>query len=96
MAAILADDIFKCNFVNENIRISNKISLKFVHEGSSNNIPSLVQIMAWRRQAIIWTNVDPVCRRIYAALGGNELNGTQMHLLEFISSTIRQLMPKQM
>ena len=26
-----------------------------------------------RRQAIIWTNVDPVHRRIYAALGGDEL-----------------------
>ena len=25
-----------------------------------------------RRQAIIWTNADPVHRRIYAALGGNE------------------------
>ena len=26
-----------------------------------------------RRQAIIWTNADPVCQRIYAALGGDEL-----------------------
>ena len=25
-----------------------------------------------RRQAIIWTNADPVYRRIYAALGGDE------------------------
>ena len=49
-----------------------------------------------RRQAIIWTNVDPVHRGIYAALGGDELNGTQMHLLEVISSTTRQLMPKRM
>ena len=30
MAAILADDIFKCIFLNENIWISIKISLKFV------------------------------------------------------------------
>ena len=27
-----------------------------------------------RRQAITWTNADPVYRRIYAALGGDELN----------------------
>ena len=27
-----------------------------------------------RQQAIIWTNVDPVHRCIYAALGADELN----------------------
>ena len=43
------DDIFKYNFLNENIRISIKISLKFVPKGSITNIPALVQIMAWRR-----------------------------------------------
>ena len=43
------DDIFKCIFLNENIRISIKISLKFVPKGPINNIPALVQIMAWRR-----------------------------------------------
>ena len=46
---LFADDIFKCIFLNENIRISNKNSLKFVPEGLINNIPALVQIMAWRR-----------------------------------------------
>ena len=44
-----ADDIFKCIFLNENILIPIKISLKFVPKGPINNIPSLVQIMAWRR-----------------------------------------------
>ena len=44
-----ADDIFKRIFVNENIRISIKISLKFVPKGPINNNPTLVQIMAWRR-----------------------------------------------
>ena len=44
-----ADDIFKCIFLNENIWISIKISLKFVPKGPINNIPALVQIMAWRR-----------------------------------------------
>ena len=42
------DDIFKCNILNENIWILIKISLKFVPNGLINNIPALVQIMAWR------------------------------------------------
>ena len=44
-----ADDIFKCIFLNENEWISLRISLKFVSKVRINNIPSLVQIMAWRR-----------------------------------------------
>ena len=44
------DDIFKCIVLNENVWISIKISLKFVPEGHIENIPSLIQIMAWRRQ----------------------------------------------
>ena len=44
-----ADDIFKCIFLNENAWISLKSSLKFVPKVRINNIPSLVQIMAWRR-----------------------------------------------
>ena len=44
-----ADDIFKRIFLYENIWIPIKISLKFVPRGSINNIPALVQIMAWRR-----------------------------------------------
>ena len=46
---LFAGDIFKCIFLNENIRISNNISLKFVPMDLSNNIPALVFIMAWRR-----------------------------------------------
>ena len=49
MAAILADDIFKCLFLNENDRISIKIPLKFVPRGQIDNKPALVQVMAWRR-----------------------------------------------
>ena len=45
----LADDIFKCIFLNENVWIPIKISLKFVPKGPINYIPALVQIMAWRR-----------------------------------------------
>ena len=44
-----ADDIFKCIFLNENEWISVKISLKFVPKVRIDNIPALVQIMAWRR-----------------------------------------------
>ena len=44
-----ANDIFKHIFFNENVWISIKISLKFVPKGPINNIPALIQIMAWRR-----------------------------------------------
>ena len=49
MATILADDIFKCIFLNENDRISIKISLKFVPRSPIDNKPALVQVMAWCR-----------------------------------------------
>ena len=39
--------ISKRIFLNENVWISIKISLKFVHQGPINDIPALVQIMAW-------------------------------------------------
>ena len=48
MAAKYPDDIFKCIFLNENVWISIKISLKFVHTGPIDYIPVLVQIMACR------------------------------------------------
>ena len=44
-----ADDSFKCTFLNENVSISIKISLKFDPNGPNNNIRALVHIMAWRR-----------------------------------------------
>ena len=43
------DNIFKCIFLNENVWILIEISLKIVPKGPINNIPALVQIMAWRR-----------------------------------------------
>ena len=49
MAAISADNIFKCIFLNENVRITLKISLKIVPKVRVNKIPALVQIMAWHR-----------------------------------------------
>ena len=44
-----ADDTLNRIFLNENVRISIKISLKFAPKGPFNNIPALVQIKAWRR-----------------------------------------------
>ena len=46
------DDILKFIFLNENVRVSIKISGKFVLKGPINNIPALVQTMAWRRPCI--------------------------------------------
>ena len=43
------DDIFKCIFLNENVWILIKISLKFVPKGRISNILTVVPIMAWRR-----------------------------------------------
>ena len=41
--------IFKCIFLNENVWIAMEISLNFVPKGPINNIPTMVQIMAWHR-----------------------------------------------
>ena len=50
MAAILADDIFKWIFLNENDRIPIQISLKFVPRSPIDNKPTLVRVMAWHRK----------------------------------------------
>ena len=42
MAAILSDDIFKCIFLNEKVRILIQVSLKFVPKSPIDN-------MAWRQ-----------------------------------------------
>ena len=42
-------NIFKWISLNENVWVSINISLKFVPRGPFNNIPTLVQVMAWRR-----------------------------------------------
>ena len=84
MAAILsrpqclniADDTFKPIFLNENIRISIKISLKFVPKVPINNIPSLVQIMAWCRpgdKPLSEPMMVCLLMHIYESLGLNEL-----------------------
>ena len=57
------DDIFKCIFLNENVWIPIKISSKFVCQGPINNIPALVQIMAWR-----WPGNKPLSRPMMVSL----------------------------
>ena len=47
MAAILADNNFKCIFLNENDRLAIQISLKFVPRSPVDNKPALFQEMAW-------------------------------------------------
>ena len=49
MAAVLADDIFKCIFLNENNRIPIPISLKLIPRSPLDNKPALVHVMAWGR-----------------------------------------------
>ena len=44
MAPILAEDIFNCIYLNENVRILIQISLQFVPNG-----PAFVQAMAWHQ-----------------------------------------------
>ena len=45
-------DIFKCIFMNENLWILIKISLRFVPKHPINDIPALVQIMAWHQPGL--------------------------------------------
>ena len=45
-----ADESFKCIFLNENVWISVRISLKLVPNGPIYRIPALVDIMTWRGQ----------------------------------------------
>ena len=57
------DNIFKCIFSNENVKVLIKISLKFVPKGPINNIPALVQIMAWR-----WPGDKPLSESMMVSL----------------------------
>ena len=98
-----ADDIFKRIFFNENVWISIKISLKFVPKGPINNIPALVQIMAWRRSGdkplsepmmfslpthICWYNDDLVCTP-YVPAGWSVLNFLSLsHVLVWTAKNI--------
>ena len=65
MDAIRTDDIFKCIFLDENDKITIQVALKCIPRIPIDNKPALAPN---RRQAITWTNVDPVHWRVYAAL----------------------------
>ena len=76
MASIVADNTFKCIFLNENDRIPIQISQKFVPSSPIDNKPALVQAMAWRRtcdKPLPEPMLGPVPWRIYAALRRDEL-----------------------
>ena len=76
MATVLADDIFNRIFLEwKKIRISIKISIKFVPKGPINKIPALFQTMAWRRPGDkpLSEPMLPQFTDAYAALGGDEL-----------------------
>ena len=49
MAAISANDIFKCIFLNEKDKIPITISLNLIPRGPIDNTQALVQVKAWRR-----------------------------------------------
>ena len=59
----LADDIFKCIIFSKNAWISIEFSLKFVLKGLINNIPPLVQIMAWH-----WPGDKPLSEPMMVSL----------------------------
>ena len=42
--------IFKCIILNESVLVGIKMSPKFAPKGQIDNIPTLVQIMAWRQK----------------------------------------------
>ena len=77
MAAIFHTKFSNGIFLNENVWISIKkyISLKCVPMGPINNIPTLVQVMAWRRPGDKPLSKPMMVRlptHIYASLGLNE------------------------
>ena len=83
------DDIFRCILMNEKFCILIKISLKFVPKSTIDNIPALVQIMAWP-----WIGDKPLSEPMlthftntYAALGGEELSTWYLILLGHQHST---------
>ena len=67
--------LYKCIFLNENLGLSIKISLKFVPEGSVNNVSSFIHIMAWHRsgdkplsETMIVELLTYICVTIYKSI----------------------------
>ena len=84
----MADDMFKYSFVNENVLISIKCSLKFVSEGPIDIKPLLVQVMAWRRKGdkplsepmIPFNNAyEMIINTLYPVVGASLIISTEMN-----------------
>ena len=73
MTATFADDIFRCIFLNENIRMSIQFSLKYLLNGTIDSKSVFVQVMA-RRPTGDKPLPEPMLARLYAALGENEFD----------------------
>ena len=100
---LFADDMFNCIFLNENIWISNEISLRYVPWGLINNMPVLVPIMAWRRPGDkplsepMLTQFTDAYMRHWGGVGGDELMRPH-HILppnpiHYIHPSIRTIVP---
>ena len=89
-------DMFKRNFLNKNVELLNKISLKFVLRFYINSNPALVQRMALRHlgdKPSSTANVGLTCWPIYASLGHNELTHKFIHQSPFYSISTLSLSP---
>ena len=95
------DDTLNCIFLNENVRISITISLKFAPKGSINNIPALVQIMVWRRpgdkplsEPMIVTLLTHICvtrpQWVNENLLGCHIGNVKLNFLQWLTVNIFQ------
>ena len=74
---------FRMHFLEWKCMNFDKNALKFAPKDRINNYLTLVRIMVWRRQTIIWTNDGYVTyRRKYASLGLNGLTEILAHIYE--------------
>ena len=82
-------DVFKCISLSENKWIQMKFSLKFVPKGTIDNIPALVQIMAWHQPGHKPLSEPMMVSLLllYAPLSLNELN--KYNLIFFIFQPIK-------
>ena len=92
MADILAEDIFKCIFLKEDVCNLIEISLKFVPKGLIDNNSALVQIIAW-----CLTGDKPLpeptmtqITYIYASPGLNQLQQEGFHYYELLTGNFNQ------
>ena len=97
-----ADDTFKRIFVNENVRILIEISLKFVPKDPMNNIPALVQVMAWRRpgdkplsEAMMFCLPTHICVTRPQWVLGIPIHGMMVFRLKWVQGSISSFMVEE-